>query len=99
MISVGLSSGLLRLPSHSLRSAQVKWWNNYFHPHRVIHRALLPHLRLYFLNSFQGTGDEKNSKNKGAGWVWVEYGGLAVAAAVASVLVGGSSALAWLRRY
>jgi hypothetical protein len=53
----------------------------------------------YFLNSFQGQGDEKNSKNKGAGWVLVEHGGLAVAAAVAFLVVGGSSALGFVCRY
>jgi hypothetical protein len=93
-----LSWLLLRLPSHSLRSAQVKWWNNYHHPPRSPPAHSHPPAP-YFLNSFQGQGDEKNSKNKGAGWVLVEHGGLAVAAAVAFVLVGGSSALAFVCRY
>jgi hypothetical protein len=99
MICVGLSSGLLLLPSHSLRSAQVKWWNNFFHPHRAFHRALPTSPAPYFLNSFQGLGDEKNSKNKGAGWVLVENGGLAAVAAVACCVSGPSSALALLCRY
>ena len=70
-----------------------------FPPPPWVTRALSFSPAPYFLNSFQGPGDEKNSKNKGAGWVLVEYGGLAVAAAVAAFLVGGSAALAWVGRH
>jgi hypothetical protein len=49
-----LSWLLLLLPGHSLRSAQVKWWNNFHHPPRNPPRTPIRTCALFF-EFFSGT--------------------------------------------